>query len=232
MTQTRVKTKGSDAMEKIAEHYADELDAQFSTLNHFVSHGGEIGRAHEPFLRGILTRFLPQDIRVSSGFVAAPLWTSSQQDILLHYRKYASLFEVGDCIVIDHQAFVGAIEVKTRIGSSNKLHEAIVMQAKLKDQMRHRGLFAIYAWNGIPFNKTIETIWKFVRDEPAKNYNCLPEVVYVRGKYFLMMKPQGDRLSPPYQVWHIKDDGITEGQALLGLIGSVWKFGKDSLLPW
>lgn len=232
MTQKRVMTKGSEAMQNVAEHYANELNAQFRTLNHFVTHSGEIGRAHETFLRGILTRFLPQNIRVSSGFVASPLWTSSQQDILLHRRKFSILFEVGDCTVIDHQAFVGAIEVKTDIGSSKQFSEAIMTQAQLREQMRYSGLLAIYAWNGVSFNNAMKTLWNFVRKAPTKNYNSIPNVVYVRGKYFLMANRDGDRQSPPYQVWHINKNGITEGQALLGLVASVWKFGIDAVFPW
>ena len=232
MKQKRVTTKGSKAMQNVAEHYALELNAQFRTLNHFVGHAGEIGRAHETFLRGILTRFLPQDIRVSSGFVASPKWTSRQQDILLHRRKFSILFEVGDCTVIDHQAFVGAIEVKTDIASSNKFREAIEAQAQLREQMRHSGLHAIYAWRAVSYNKALDTLWDFVRKAPTKNYDSMPDIVYVREQYFLMANRDGDRQSPPYHVWHIKKGGITEGQALLGLVASVWKFGLNTVFPW
>jgi hypothetical protein len=47
-----------------------------------------------------------------------------------------------------------------------------------------------------------------------------------------MANRDGDRLSPPYHVWHVNEDGITEGQALLGLVASVWKFGLNHVLPW
>ena len=169
MTQKRVTTKGSEAMQNIAEHYACELNAQFRTLNHFVSHTGEIGRAHETFLRGILTRFLPQDIKVSSGFVASPKWTSRQQDILLHRRKFSILFGVGDCTVIDHQAFVGAIEVKTNLASSKQFREAIEAQAQLREQMRYSGLHAIYAWRAVLCKTALKAPWNFVREAPTKN---------------------------------------------------------------
>jgi len=75
-------------MERVADHYAGELDAQFRTLNHFAAHAGEIGRAHETFLRGVLLRFLPEDLRLGTGFVASPEWTSRQQDILIYRRDY------------------------------------------------------------------------------------------------------------------------------------------------
>lgn len=229
--QKRIETKGSQAMVNVAEHYARELDAQFRTLNHFVGHAGEIGRAHETFMRGILARFLPDDIRLSSGFIASPKWTSSQQDILIHKRSFSTLFEVGDCTVIDHNAFIGAIEVKTNITSSRQFREAIDTQALLRNQV-NRGLLALYAWGGISYPKALDTLWDFVREHPTKNYGSMPDVVYVRGKYFLFANRDGDRQSPPYHVWHIEEEGITEGQALLGFVASVWKFGLSSILPW
>lgn len=117
----RFETQGSKAMERIAEHYACELDAQFRTLNHFAAHAGEIGRAHETFLRGVLRRFLPEDLRLGTGFVASPNWTSRQQDILIYKRDFTKLFEVGDCVVIDHDAFVGAILRRSMGGTSERM---------------------------------------------------------------------------------------------------------------
>jgi hypothetical protein len=118
-------------MERIAGHYAGELDAQFRTLNHFANHAGEIGRAHETFLRGVLSRFLPDDLRLGTGFVVSPTWTSRQQDILIYKRDFTRLFEVGDCVVIDHEAFVGTVEVKTDLGSSDSLAEAVELISDL-----------------------------------------------------------------------------------------------------
>ena len=233
MPQQRIETPGSEAMQNIAGHYANELDAQFRTLNHFVSQGGEIGRAHETFLRGILKRFLPTDIRVSSGFIASPKWTSRQQDILLHSEKYPVLFEVGDCTVIDHETFVGAIEVKTDLDSSSRFLESIEIQAELRDQMVSQGLYAVYAWDGIKHNTALEVLWKFVRQNPMKNFEITPDVIFVRGQYFLMANRESDRPSVPYRLWIVEKDGINEGQALLGLVASVWRFGlSKSRWPW
>jgi hypothetical protein len=173
MSNDRVNTNGSQAMENVADNYACELDAQFRTLNHFANHAGEIGRAHENFLRGILSRFLPDNVNLSSGFVAAPKWTSRQQDILIHKAGYSTLFNVGDCSVIDHRAFVGSIEVKTNINSSKAFFEAVETQAEFKNQI-HRGLHALYAWEAISIGKTLEAIWNFVRSNPTKNFDLMP----------------------------------------------------------
>ncbi len=160
------KQNKAEMMDHVSEHYAKELDAQFRTLNHFVIHGGEIGRAHETFLRGILARYLPADLKLGSGFIASPDWTSRQQDILIFKRDYTTLFEVGDCVVIDYESFVGSIEVKTTINSSPKFCAALELISDIKNKV---GRFqAIYAWDAISLELAIESIWKFVRKAPTK----------------------------------------------------------------
>jgi hypothetical protein len=57
----------TQAMRGIAEHYVAELDAQFQSLNEFVKHAGEIGRAHESYIRGVIGRFLPRRWKIGSG---------------------------------------------------------------------------------------------------------------------------------------------------------------------
>lgn len=232
MASERITTPGSSAMEKVAEHYALELNAQFRTLNHFVKHAGEIGRAHEIFLRSVLARFLPGDVKLGTGFVASPLWTSRQQDILIYKRDLTTLLNIGDCTVIDHEAFIGAIEVKTQLDSSSALRDVIDIQAEFRNQMHHRGLYAIYTWEAISWEKAIDTLWDFVRAAPTKNYDSMPDIVYVKGGYLLMANRDGHRDSPPYHIWHIRDGEVTEGQALLGLVTSVWRFGLMTLPPW
>lgn len=232
MTDKQVSTKGSEAMVNIAEHYAAELNAQFRTLNHFVGHAGEIGRAHETFLRGILARFLPNDIRLTSGFVGHPKWTSRQQDILIHKRDIPTLFEVGDCTVINHEAFVGTVEVKTQLQAAKNIREAVEKQAEFREKVGHRGLHAIYAWDGAKIDTVVATLWDFVRFEPTKRFGSMPKLILFRDKFLLMANLDGKRESPPFKVWHISDQGISEGQALLGLVAAVWRFGFSEVFPW
>lgn len=219
-------------MESVAKHYASELDAQFRTLNHFVNHAGEIGRAHETFLRGILARFLPDDLKLGSGFVASPEWISRQQDILIYKRDFTKLFQVGECVVVDHDAFVGTIEVKTQIKSLKSFKETVEILAELKEKIRHRGVHALYAWDAVSVDKALEALWAFVRKDPTKRFDSMPDVVYVRGKYLLMANRDGNRESPPFFSWQIGEPGITEGQFLLGLVSSIWRFGLSQHLPW
>ena len=233
MTSNRAKIKGPLPTENVSEHYASELNSMFRTLNHFVVHAGEIGRAHESFLRGILDRFMPDNVRLGSGFVASPKWTSRQQDILIYNRDFSTLFEVGDCTVIDYEAFIGAIEVKTNIKSKKAFKETIATQAELKYNFHRRGLYALYTWEGICYETALDSLWDFVRTDPTKNIDFLPHVIYVRGKYFMLSNYRGENgRVEPFHTWHIGEQGITEGQALLGLVSSIWHFGLNTKLPW
>jgi hypothetical protein len=233
------KTQGANAMEGAAEHCANELDAQFRTLNNFVSQAGEVGRAHEYYLRGVLSRFLPDSIRLGSGFIASPKWTSKQQDILIYQRDLTTLFRVGDCVVVDYNALVGTIEVKTNLDSSNKWIESLRLIAELEGRYRNnRRLRALYAWDGLDFETAFSAICQFVEKDPDHHLCRLPHAIYVRGKYLLVAKNNEISWSqPPFSLWLVGQGGITEGQALLGLVSSIWKFGLSQLspplrLPW
>lgn len=179
MAPERISTEGSSAVDSIAGHYAAELDAQFRTLNHFVCHAGEIGRAHETFLRGVLARFLPNKVRLTSGFIAHPRWTSRQQDILMHERDMSTLFEVGDCVVIDFKSFIGTIEVKTQLPSAESLREAIENQAELNHRLGHGGLYAVYAWDGVSIDTALSVLLEFVRS--ARQHDVADWVGYIFG---------------------------------------------------
>lgn len=232
------KTQGAKAIERAAEHYAKELDAQSSTLNNFVKQAGEVGRAHEYYLRGVLSRFLPDSIKLGSGFIVSPNWTSRQQDILIYKRDFTTLFQVGDCVVVDYNALVGTIEVKTNLGSSNECIKSLQLIAELEDRYQNRGLRALYAWRGLDVNTVLSAIWQFVKKDPNHHHCRLPHVIYVRGKYLLMASKNGISWSePPFRHWRVGNEGITDGQALLGLVYSVWEFGLSKLdhplnTPW
>jgi len=219
-------------MEGVAENYANELDAQFRTLNNFVSHAGEIGRAHEYYLRGVLARFLPESLKLGSGFIVSPNWTSRQQDILIYSNDFTTFFKVGDCVVIDYKALVGTVEVKTDIDSATKLMEALESISEIEGRYRNSGLRALYAWNGLELETFLEALWQFVTKDPTNLSSKLPHLIYIRGKYLLMTNVNKVEEQFPFSLWRIGKEGLTEGQALLGLVYAVWRFGYFSLAPW
>jgi len=228
----REKKKGASAIEGTAKNYANELDAQFRTLNNFVGHGGEIGRAHEYFLRGVLARFLPNNLRFGSGFIASPNWTSRQQDILIYHPDFTTFFKVGDCVIVDYEALVGTVEVKTNINSSKKLLKAFEAISEVEGRYRNRGFRALYAWDGIKLDTALKALWQFIREGPTNRCLKLPHLVYIRGKFLLIANKKIDENSSPFSLWRIGQGGLTEGQALLGLVSSVWRFGLPKSHPW
>ena len=140
---------------------------------------------------------------------------------------------MGDCTVIDYEAFIGAIEVKTNIKSTKAFKEAIATQAELKYKFHRRGLYALYTWEGISYEMALDSLWDFVRTDPTKKIDLMPHVIYVRGKYFMLSNYRGENGKvEPFHTWLIGEQGITEGQALLGLVSSIWHFGLNTNLPW
>lgn len=222
----------------ISENYADELSAQFRTLNHFIKHAGEIGRAHEYYFRGVLSRYLPPSFKVGSGFVVSDKHVTHQQDIIIYdQQKYPTLYEVGDCIIADMDSVVGVIEVKTKLDKKG-FSEAYKKSSDLYRAIGGRYLVGMYFWEGLNLNTALSVIWDHIRQKVESHYVhlSLPDVIYCRGKYLLMANYDGKRDSAPFYVLDINDSlsrtiqlespiYVSEGQALLTFIVKLWNTG-------
>lgn len=215
----------AEAMERVAEHYAMELDAQFRTLNHFATQAGEIGRAHETYIRAVLRRFLPSRWRLSTGFVAGAR-VSAQQDVIVHdHIDHGTLFEVGDCVVVEGDAVGGTIEVKTDLSSADAFRKAL---ARLPRGFPFVGL---YAWDAVDLDAALPAFWQALRDTHAQvSYLQPPHYVLVRRKYVLLRTDQRDS---PVGVVRLTEGGdFTDGRALLGLVAVLWYEGLVSGRGW
>ncbi len=226
------KRDNVQGMRELADRYAAELDAQFQTLNHFANHAGEIGRAHEYFLRTILRRFLPARFRVGTGFIASPNRTSPQQDVLVYDpAKSPLLFEAGDLVVVDAEATAAAIEVKSEL-SGSRLKDAC---RKLLNEMASSGgqtFHGLYAWDSSSLGVWIEAAWDIVRErakETGRHRFDFP-VVYVRDRFLLFPNHDGNWWSPPFRVLRVEEH--SEGAALLGFIGMLWFRLQEHRVDW
>lgn len=231
-------------MLELSEKYADELSAQFRTLNFFVNHAGEIGRVHESYLRGVLARFLPAKCNVGSGFVASKKWVSTQQDIIIYDQQtYPTLFEVGDCVVVDKDSVAALVEVKTRLSSKDSFLDAYEKSCELNKTFQHSCFVGLFIWEGLSLESTLSVIWDYVRSNPLDHLHHLPNMIYVRGKFLLATNLDGKRESPPFRLLKIDDqlskatnsgsEGyISEGQALLALIVEMWMGGLQKFAKW
>jgi len=222
-------------MLQLADRYAEELSAQFRTLNYFVEHAGEIGRAHETYLRAVIERFLPGSSGIGTGFIASDKWASAQQDIIIYDKlDYPHLFQVGDCVVVDFNAVAATLEVKTVIDNKDDFLGAYKKLANFYKQIGGSRFVGLFAWDGLSLDSSLSVIWDFVRENPLENLHNLPNLIYVRSKYLILTNIDGRRETPPFRILEISEDGITEGQALLTMMVEIWNAGYSKFpdFPW
>jgi hypothetical protein len=218
-------------MAKLAQSYVGEMQAKFRTLNLFVQHAGEIGKAHEHFLREIIRRFLPLGHKIASGFIVSPGWTSPQQDIIIFDgSSSAPLIEIGDCAVIYTRSVKGCIEVKTELRLNKKKDKDDAIR-RLILMRRNIGCIShsLYAWEGPPLATILEHVWTIVREDLTAAHD-LPDDLYVHGKYLIRANRDGQLLSPPFKVLVIeetKQEDVLDGIALLVLSNS-WRNSVSS----
>lgn len=220
-------------MLQLADRYADELSAQFRTLNHFVEHAGEIGRAHETYLRAVIKRFLPGSSEIGTGFIVSDKWVSTQQDIIIYDKlDYPQLFQVGDCVVVDFNAVSATLEVKTILDKRDDFLIAYRKLANFYKQIGGSRFVGLFAWDGLSLEVTLSTIWDYVREDLLENLHNLPNLIYVRSRYLILTNQDGKRETPPFHVFEISEKGITEGQALLTMMVEIWSAGYSKLPDW
>lgn len=227
--------KNLDSIEQLADRYADELSAQFRTLNLFVRHAGEVGRAHEVFLRGVLGRFLPEKLRCGSGFIASADHVTRQQDIIVFDgHALPVLLQIGDCVVVDAEAVAASIEVKTAIDSEMALRDSLEKLSELKAALPGRCAVGLYAWEGPTLDLALACVWERYRAQRDVSTSHLPDAIYVRGRYLLVPNYDGRLDTAPVLVLRLGSGHNTEGTGLLSLVQRLWISGmnRQAKAPW
>lgn len=79
------------------------------------SHWGEDGRYKEFVLMQKLRNYLPDMVRVGTGFVISGEQCSTQIDIIIYLTSIMPFFKSGDFVIIEKDGVKGIIEVKTRL---------------------------------------------------------------------------------------------------------------------
>lgn len=221
-----------DRVKELADHFAAELDAQFRTLNSFVNQAGEIGRSHEVFLRGIISRFLPAKLKCGTGFIVSQRLTSRQQDIIIFdHHNLPVMLAIGDCVVVHAEAVAAAIEVKTNLDTADDFRKELQKLSQLQQSVSCCAI-GLYAWNGISLEKALDCYWRFFTDEWPNAVETQPHFVYVRGRYIIMPNFDGRFETPPIMVFRLGEDGHSEGAGLLSLIERLWISGVQHHAPY
>jgi hypothetical protein len=89
------------------------------------AHWGEEGRFKEAILINMISKFLPSDLSIGTGFVIKKdeddkLLTTSQIDLIIYKNTYPTFFKEGNFLILNPEPVVGIIEVKTRIRRSSE----------------------------------------------------------------------------------------------------------------
>lgn len=220
----------TSAMHQLADHYASELDAQFRTLNLFVDHAGEIGRAHEAFLSGLLSRFLPKKLSCGTGFIARSDQFSKQQDIIIYDQiSLPLLFKVGECLVVDGAAALATIEVKTKVTSQDEFSKAFDAVADAKE---HSPCASLFMWEGPTRELAEKVIWDKFRAQQSLSFSNFPDAIYSKGRYLLIPNKDGAIDTQPMRIIEIGDGKHKEGTALFTFLHQVWIAGLQAKAEW
>lgn len=220
------------SMKKIVENLTIRLDSHFRELNSFVSHPGEIGRAHEHVLRESLKPFIPPRFRIGTGFFIRPTECCSyQQDIMIfENHNTATLFEAGECTVVDFESLASCIEVKTTLKFEQRDGENLLTKTFDKLKWSSIATTTIFSWDGISAENLLSKIWPYFNDsfeELCRKLDVFP-LIYVRSKYVLEPNHDGQIQTAPFKLYTINtqcesEQTISDGEALIILLNQIWR---------
>jgi signal peptidase I len=97
-----------------------ELIAVKDRIRNFISdhHWGEDGRFKEYILMQTLRNYLPDSVRVGTGFVISGEQCSGQIDVIVYSASVTPFFHSGDFVIVEKNGVRGIIEVKTRLNKA------------------------------------------------------------------------------------------------------------------
>jgi hypothetical protein len=140
------------------ESIADELKATKNRVRNLIgdAHWLTDGEHKEAALRKVLKSYLPESVRVGTGFVCYPhesvnnaRATSTQLDTLISSIAKPTLFKDGDLTIVTADAAEAIIEVKTKL-SPNRLNEALKKLADQVERVRENAFDKVPAGNFQP----------------------------------------------------------------------------------
>lgn len=123
-----------------------ELIAVKDRVKSFIGnhHWGEDGRYKESVLMQTLRNYLPDTVRIGTGFVISGNRCSTQIDIIIYSASITPFFKSGDFVIVEKSDVKGIIEVKTRLNKydiSNVVEKAH-QNGELIDFPIFNGIFA------------------------------------------------------------------------------------------
>lgn len=123
-----------------------EFNATKNRIRYLIgsAHWGEDGRHKEVILMNFLKRFLPNNIKVGTGFIKEGANISNQIDIIIYNPSLPLYYKENDFIIVQPKSVLGIIEVKSN-PDKNRLAKAIFKASQvgnlIKDNLIFNGLF-------------------------------------------------------------------------------------------
>lgn len=105
-----------------------------------------IGSAHwltegtykEIILRNAISRHLPENLKICTGFVCKEVDVSTQIDLLIIDKSSYTLFKEGDLVIVTQSAVRAIIEVKTSLDSRQDIEKTLLKLSKNANLIQQR----------------------------------------------------------------------------------------------
>jgi hypothetical protein len=204
-------------MNKGIEEFQKTLSRELITIKDRVrnligdAHWGEEGRYKESILKNVISRFLPSNLSLGTGFIITndrgSTKRSNQIDIIIYDNTYPLLFNEGDFIITTPDNVRALIEVKTAIDSRNvaEVLRKATQNAEIVPQSRFNGVFA-FEKRGIEIgtnriNRNLKQA--LLESNGLVNHICLGENIFI--KYWKSGEKSEDLLDAVYSFYNIQE---------------------------
>lgn len=179
----------------------------------------EEGRYKEAVLRNVISRFLPKNISVGTGFILKPesdrrdseIDRSKQVDIIAYNNACPLLFSEGDFIITTPRNVKGIIEVKTSINKSEigDIIEKAAFNGKLIDSSDvFNGVFSFdegdpLGWQG---SIGIDALERALRNSRGLvNHICFGPSLFVKFWALPYHEPRARESERYYSMYDLRD---------------------------
>ncbi|MGP4063463.1 DUF6602 domain-containing protein [Oceanobacillus sp. M65] len=176
------------------------------------AHWGEEGRYKESVLKNVVSRFLPSNLSIGSGFIITKDYKngrtirSSQIDIIVYDNTYPLLFKEGDFIITSPENVRAIVEVKTAIrsGDISEIITKATQNAKIAPFSTFNGIFA-YEKRGLNLRTNLNQNLRnaLISSNGVVNHICLGENIFI--KFWGVGEKQEDKLDRIYSFYEIDD---------------------------
>jgi hypothetical protein len=128
-----------------------ELETLKNRVRNFIqgSHWQTDGEWKESVLRSILSRTMPESIKIGRGFIVKQNYSSTQIDILIYRNDTPVFFRDGDLVFVPPEGVLGIIEVKTKVNKQKleqSLSKLIQIRGNIESPITNGILFGLFVY--------------------------------------------------------------------------------------